>query len=343
MSPASVGATGTWTDANDDTHGTGSRSDDTCRIAHTYNDGMGDAFFPSANPDVGYFCTPFFGEVFLTTNNLASNAGLQPGSCGNGTSTKRRIAGDQDNPNRMWAVTSAGTGASFTAYTTDGWANDNRFQIADGDGFLAETPYDVATAGGTVIASGDAGMILESLDGVNFRHQPASGAQSTAGWRAVGMYDAANAAVGGVGGQLAISTDANTFPAPPAAAPAPAPGTAPAAPVLTPVSATQPKTTTTGGTVITIYRLVRVTGHSGRYVPVRVKAKGKRTIRIALYPKGKTKAISTLKVVFKAKGVRLAKVKLPATAKLGRYTVVVKVYKGRFRTGRSVRQAIVVA
>ena len=41
--------------------------------------------------------------------------------------------------------------------------------------------------------------------------------------------------------------------------------------------------------------------------------------------------------------MRLAKVKLPATAKLGKYTVVVKVYKGRFRTGRSVRQAIVVA
>jgi hypothetical protein len=332
-----------WVDANRDTHGTAPTSDDTCRLDTGAGRGLGDAFFPSA--DAGYFCTGYFGHVFFTSNNLTSNAAPKPGDCGNGVMPARRMAGDQTNPNRMWAVTPGGPNGSYTTYTQDGWASSTSFKIADEDGFLNQTPYDVATAGGTVISAGDAGMILVSTDGVNFRHQPASGTQTTAGWRAVSLATPSDAAVGGQGGQLAVSSDANVLPSPPTTStpvtstPAPTPAT----PVLTPVSATQPKTTTTGGTVITIYRLVRVTGHSGRYVPVRVKAKGKRTVRVALYPKGKKKAISTLKLVFKAKGVRLAKVKLPATAKLGKYTVVVKVYKGRNRTGRTVRQAIVVA
>ena len=339
-SAANVGATGQWFDAN-------RSASNTCKVVGPgyYAVGLGDAFFLAVNPNIAYFCTPYFGDVYLTTDNLATAATLKPGSCGNGTSAARRITGDQSNPNRGWAVSPGGAGASFTAWTQDGWATSSAFGIADGDGFLPETPYDVASSGATVLAAGTAGMILESLDGVNFRHQPASGGQATSDWRAVALASPSDAAVGGVGGQLAISSDANVLPAPATTATTTTttPSPAPASPVLTPVSATQPKTTTTGGTVITIYRLVRVTGHSGRYVPVRVKAKGKRTIRIALYPKGRTKAISTLKLVFKAKGVRLAKVKLPATAKLGKYTVVVKVYKGRNRTGRSVRQAIVVA
>ena len=328
-----------WVDAN--RSGT-----NTCKVPTGYSEGLGDGFFPTANPAVGYFCTPFFGQVFFTSNTLSSTAPQQSGDCGNGTSARRRIAGDQVNPNRMWAVSPGGADASYTSYTQDGWGSSSIFGISDEGGYLNQTPYDVAFNGGTVVAAGDAGMILVSTDGVNFRHQPASGSQTTAGWRAVSVASASDAAVGGQNGQLAVSSDANVLPAPATTTPTPvatSPAPTPAAPVLTPVSVTQPKTTTTGGTVITIYRLVRVTGHSGRYVPVRVKAKGKRTIRIALYPKGKTKAISTLKVVFKRKGVRLAKVPLPATAKLGKYTVVVKVYKGRNRTGRSVRQAIVVA
>ena len=70
-------------------------------------------------------------------------------------------------------------------YTQDGWASSSIFGISDEGGYLNQTPYDVAQAGGTVIAAGDAGMILVSTDGVNFRHQPASGSQATAGWRAV--------------------------------------------------------------------------------------------------------------------------------------------------------------
>ena len=326
-----------WVDAN--------KNGTACKVPTGYAEGLGDGFFPTANPSVGYFCTTFFGEVFFTSNTLSSTAAKQSGDCGNGTSPRRRIAGDQVNPNRMWAVSPGGANRSYTSYTQDGWSSSTAFVIGDDGGSLNQTPYDVAFSGGTVIAAGDAGMILVSTDGVNFRHQVASGAQATAGWRAVSLASAGDAAVGGQNGQLAVSSDANVFPAPTTPGPTPVvtPSPTPAAPVLTPVSALQPKTTTTGGTVITIYRLVRVTGHSGRYVPVRIKAKGKRTIKIALYAKGKKRTTSTLTVRFKRKGVRLAKVPLPATAKLGKYTVVVKVYKGRNRTGRSVRQAIVVA
>ena len=151
------------------------------------------------------------------------------------------MAGDQVNPNRMWAVAPGGADASYTSYTQDGWASSSIFGISDEGGYLNQTPYDVAQAGGTVIAAGDAGMIIVSTDGVNFRHQPASGSQATAGWRAVSLASASDAAVGGQGGQLAVSSDANVFPAPAAATPTPvatSPSPTPAAPVLTPVSAT---------------------------------------------------------------------------------------------------------
>jgi photosystem II stability/assembly factor-like uncharacterized protein len=337
---ANVGGTGTWVDAN--RSGT-----NTCKIQTAYADGISDAFFPAANPDVGYFCTAYFGELFFTSNDLASTAAKKPADCGNGYTNDRRMTGDQVNTSRMWAVEPGGPNGSYTSYTTDGWASSHSFVISDENGFLNQTPYDVANSGGTVMSAGDAGMILMSTDGVSFTHVPAGGAQATAAWRAVSVASATQAAVAGQGGQLAITGDANVLPAPPATTSGGTTGsfamptTAPAP--LTPVAASSPASTSTGGTVITIYRLVKVSGHSGRYVPVRIKAKGKRTIRIALYPKGKKRAISTLTVRFKRKGVRLAKVPLPATAKLGRYTVVVKVYKGRNRTGRSVRQAIVVA
>jgi hypothetical protein len=88
---------------------------------------------------------------------------------------------------------------------------------------------------------------------------------------------------------------------------------------------------------------VRVTGRSGRYIPVRLKANGRRTFRVRLYRRNGKRAISSIKVTVPRKGVRLAKLPLPATAGPGRYRVVVQVFKGKRRVGRQVRVAIVVA
>ena len=59
---------------------------------------------------------------------------------------------------------------------------------------------------------GDGGAILISPDGLKAYFQPADGTEATTGWRAVDKFDANNAAVGGAGGKLVVSTQANTIP-----------------------------------------------------------------------------------------------------------------------------------
>ncbi len=226
-SAANVGAVGTWTDANRDTHGTGTPTDDTCRLQTSYGSGIGDAFFAS-NPDVFYVCTAFFGELFFTANNLATDATKKPGSCGNGGEVIRRITGDPANSNNQWAVGPGGEGTSYTAHTQDGWATEENFKIGNESAHEVGTLYDVASSGNTVVAVGNAGTILNSGDGTTFFHDPADGANATGSWRATSVASATQAAVGGVGGALLVSTQANATPdlvAPAGAVTGPATGT----------------------------------------------------------------------------------------------------------------------
>jgi hypothetical protein len=209
---ANVGAAATWVDANRDTHGTGSPDDDTCKLATGYAEGIDDAFFFPGNPDVAYFCTAYFGEIFFTSNNLATSGSKKPGSCGNGNTAERRMTGDPANPSRMWAAGPGGTGTSFLSRTIDGWGTSNPFTIVNPDAHDIGTPYDVASSGGIVVAVGDGGTIVNSVDGVNFFNNAGDGALLTAGWRAVSMASSSQAAIGGAGGALALTGQANSIP-----------------------------------------------------------------------------------------------------------------------------------
>jgi photosystem II stability/assembly factor-like uncharacterized protein len=244
---ANVGATGTWTDANRDTHGTPSTADDTCRLQTSYGSGIGDAFFAS-NPDVFYVCTAFFGELFFTSNNLATTATKKPGSCGNGGDVIRRITGDPANSQRQWAVGPGGAGTSYTAQTQDGWATSDDFKIGNESAHEVGTLYDVSSSGNTVVAVGDGGTILNSGDGNTFFHDPADGANATGSWRATSVASATQAAVGGSGGALLLSTQANATPdlvAPAGSVSGPATGT-----VGQPVTFTANVADNTGGSGI---------------------------------------------------------------------------------------------
>jgi hypothetical protein len=208
---ANVGATGTWVDAN-------RAGDDTCKLASAdtgYGAGIDDAFFTS-NPDVAYICTAYFGVPFFTANDLTTRAAKRAGTCGNGSIAKRRMAGDPANPGHQWAVgPDAGGGAnlSYFQFTNDGWATSSNFTIVDPDAHALGTPYDVAFAGGSVVAVGDAGMILNNTDGTGaFYNNPADGSLATAAWHATSLASASQAAVGGLGGVLAVTTQANTIP-----------------------------------------------------------------------------------------------------------------------------------
>ena len=55
-------------------------------------------------------------------------------------------------------------------------------------------------------------MILNSIDGANFFFDGRRRRARDAGWRAVGLASASEGAVGGVGGKLVLTNDANATP-----------------------------------------------------------------------------------------------------------------------------------
>lgn len=164
-----------------------------CKLATAYAHGIDDAFFVPSNPSVAYITTAYFGETFLTADDLAGNAAEQPAGAGNGDVATRRIAGDPANPNRMWVVGPGGEGSSFTSATADGWNTSDRFMVANDAQRSFSVPDDVDFAGGTVLAAGDAGMVLNSIDGNAFYYGGADGAQATTGWRAAALASATDA------------------------------------------------------------------------------------------------------------------------------------------------------
>ncbi len=200
-SPANVGATGTWVDAN--------RSGSTCKVdGGVYAQGFGDAFFAPANPNVGYFCVGSFHTAFSTTDNLAT-AATKRESCGNGNGDNVRLAGDPDNPARMWAVAAGPYGVSMTGQTTDGWGSARPFDLVNIEVGSFTESTDVAYSGGTLLVSGAGGMILGSVDGSNFYFENAGAPLSSISWEAASLAGPNDGAVGGAGGTLAVSADAS--------------------------------------------------------------------------------------------------------------------------------------
>jgi hypothetical protein len=63
-----------------------------------------------------------------------------------------------------------------------------------------------------VLLAGSSGQIATSVDGENFFYQDADSPLATADWKAVDLADGANGAVGGSGGALVVTTQANTVP-----------------------------------------------------------------------------------------------------------------------------------
>ena len=188
-----------WVNAN---NGTG----DDCNLPRDI-DGM--FFVPSSAS--GYFIAKSFGQVYFTSNSLAGAASPKPGAAGNGFEFLRRVTGDPANPNRMWAVF-PGEGTSYVKRTESGWNSALDWTFANRDRRQLTRPYDVDYAGGTLVSAGDAGLIVLSTNGADFYYEDSPGALATQDWRAVSVADAANAAVGGSGGKLAVTSSANVLP-----------------------------------------------------------------------------------------------------------------------------------
>ena len=186
-----------WSDAN--------RSGTTCKIDLDIDD-----TFPVPGGDSVYFVSKYFGVVFSSTNNLGTTAQEKAGDAGNGFQHTRRLAGDPANPNRQWSVAPGGGGGSYYGRTETGWSNADDWAIANPEARGLDRAYDVDYAGGTVLAAGEAGMILHGTDGRNFFFDDAPGL--TEDWHAVSLADGANGAVGGSNGTLVVTTQANVLP-----------------------------------------------------------------------------------------------------------------------------------
>ena len=72
--------------------------------------------------------------------------------------------------------------------------------------------YDIAGGPGYFMAAGDNGQIESTHDGTTVYSLPAGGAQAATNWRAIDVSSGNNAAVGGQGGNLALTGQANAIP-----------------------------------------------------------------------------------------------------------------------------------
>lgn len=217
--PRRVGETSTWTDANRDV-------DDSCKLPlPIYNRGYADAFFIPWNPGTGYIVAAN-ASVFLTSNNLATPGLLKPATAGH------RLAGDPQDPSRMWS--------SSGDHTRDGWHTDTGWKLGNPSArvYPRTGPADVAFADGTVLAAGSTGLVLDSVDGETFYYNSADGALETHRWNAASLANATHGAIGGDNGKLAVTTQADFVPPPPPPPP-PDPPTKPR-PKATPAPTTAP-------------------------------------------------------------------------------------------------------
>jgi hypothetical protein len=266
-----------------------------------------DATFLAANPLDGLMISQNFGALYATSNGFAS--GSKQTETVNNFQGNPRLAQDPANPNRVWAVDHAAGGGGCDElclqFSTDGGVTDAHATFPN-DATPSVGLYDISSQGGTEVTAGSGGEIFNSVDGSKFFLQRAGGALATENWRAEDAFDAQHAAVGGEGGALAVTAEANTIPVAPSGA--------------------QPTTTSTGGATITIFRTIFVTGRNARFAPVNVSAKSGREFAVTILTvKGKHK-LATGGFRLRRRGRGVIRVKLPARLKPGTYFVTVRVF-----------------
>ena len=196
-----TGATPSWVDANN------SGGAD-CKLVARDIDAM--VFVPGTA--AGYFIARSFGQVWFASDATATSAAEKPGAAGNGFQFLRRAVGDPANTNRMWSVVPGNGGTSYVKRTIDGWSTAADWKLGNEDKRSFTNAFDIDYAGGTVLAAGEAGMVVHSVDGETFFYDDADGVLATQNWRAVSLADGANGAIGGTNGKLAVTSAANVTP-----------------------------------------------------------------------------------------------------------------------------------
>jgi hypothetical protein len=341
--PANVGANGTWIDANRKVPPVAL---DNCYIEQP--SGFADMFV-TADPNVFYIASPSGDSAILSTTNLRTETTTLGGEVANGLTVAGAMAGDVGSPNRMWGVSPAPYGNSTMQYTEDGWSTSSWVRLLDESAhpWPGVGPYDVAFNGGTVLAAGNGNFVIHSTNGRDFWWNGADGAGTD--WRAVALASATQGAVGGVGGRLLLTTQANALPIPITPPPVVPPVVRPpttrrrtgGASGTPPNVSGRPVTQTTGGARLTLWKRVAIS--QGRFVPVRVSARSPRRFVIEIRRAVRPRRRVAMERARLRSGTKLVKVALRRSVRTGRYRVVVRVYRGRRQIGRRITVAFVLA
>jgi len=324
-----------------------------CRFGATGR-AVTDGFAAPSDPNSLRFITDDFGTTYTTNDGLVTatrSTGMTIDTGG-----VPRLAVDPAAPDRIWAV-NRDTNANF--HWADATSGGRRaVTVMGAPEPLVRSLYDVDYAGGTLIAVGSDGEIFRSLDGKTAYLARASGLDRV-DWRAVSIADAGTALVGGAGGALVKTTNANALPdtgtpTPPGGGGGgggPVPGDpSPRRPsgrraggggADTPPNVSgRPATTTTGGATIALWKKVALS--KGRFVPVRISARSPRRFVIEIRRAKRPRTRIAMSKARLRKGKKLVKVPLRASTKTGKYLIVVRVYKGRRAIGKRVRTAFVI-
>ncbi len=196
-----VNGGGTWTEASRAASGL-------CKFDTGFGDPVTDVA-PVVGSDSVYFISQSFGATYFTSDALVSSPAERGGSV-NCFDKKPSLAVDTASSNRLIAGDRC-TGTLSLQYSDDGGSNFARPGLVP-DSTAVNGVYDVAFAGGTALWVGNGGDIFNSADGRNAYVQRADGPNAARDWRAVSAYSGTNAAVGGAGGALVVTTAASTIP-----------------------------------------------------------------------------------------------------------------------------------
>jgi methionine-rich copper-binding protein CopC len=267
-----------------------------------------DATFLPTNPLDGFMISQDFGSLYATSNGFAS--GIKKSEMVNNFQGSPRLAQDPANPNRLWAVDHAPGGGGCDElclqFSTDGGVTDAHATFPN-DSTPSVGLYDISSHGGTEVAAGSGGEIFNSIDGSHFYLQPAGGALATEDWRAEDAFDAQHAAVGGIGGALAVTAQANAIHG------------------ILPPAGLRPTTVSTGGATITTYSTVIVTGRTQRYVPVKLSAQVARRVVVTILTLKGHHQVAFARVSVGRHGRKTIHVALSRKVKAGKYFIVIRV------------------
>jgi len=185
--------------------------DGTCRAGT--DDVFSDVSVPPGT-DLVYLVVRSFGARWVSSNGLSGTAARRGETAANCFQEAQRIAVDPANPNRSFVAAGCSGRLSFgfsaDAGTTYEFGLDYVNDNSNGSDLTGLS--DVALTGGSALAVGKAGAILVSLDGLKAYFQRADGVDATTDWLAADKSSAGDAVVGGRGGRLITTTQANTIP-----------------------------------------------------------------------------------------------------------------------------------